>query len=126
MNFSVFTPGTIVCANYRDFNGVERVGIFCIIYDEQLDPSMNYKKNVLGVKVTTSLGLCTNYCVALNDGFNNFFDKDCLALCSKPHVLEKEACYKVIGVLSRTTFKKVYKEYKQFERELERQMLDYI
>ena len=30
---SPLLPGTIVCASYEDFDGVKRVGLFCILYD---------------------------------------------------------------------------------------------
>ena len=119
-------PGTIVLANYADFDGNKRVGIFCILYDEQLDSSNNFKGNVVALKVTTSYNMITSYCIPLTDGRNDFLDKDCMVLCSKIHTLEKDQVYKELGVIHPHTLRQVYKCYRRFETELERQMEDYI
>ena len=123
---SLLKPGTIVCAKYPDFEGKLVPGIFCVLYDEQLDASNNFKNNIIALKVSTSYNMITSYCVPLNDVRNTFFDKDCMALCSKPHVLEKDSVYKILGVLHPYTLRQVYKVYRRFETELERQMEDYI
>ena len=47
------TPGTIVCSKYNDFDGQERIGLFCVVYDEQLDNNVFEKKNVLCLKLST-------------------------------------------------------------------------
>lgn len=123
---NLLKPGTIVTANYADFEGKKRVGIFCILYDEQLDSSNHFKGNVIGLKVTTSYNMITNYCVPLTDGRNDFIEKDCMVLCSKVHTLEKEQIYKILGNIHPHTLRQVYKCYRRFETELERQMEDYI
>ena len=123
---SLLKPGTVVCANYNDFLGNKTVGIFLILYDEQLDSSHTYKGNVTALKVTTSLNLCTNYCACLTDGKNDFLDRDCFALCSKVITLDKEQIYKVLGTIHPYTLRQVYKVYRRYEMELERQMEDYI
>lgn len=123
---SLMKPGTVVCANYTDFQGNKTVGIFLILYDEQLDSSHTYKGNVTAIKVTTSLNMCTNYCVCLTDGRSDFFERDCFALCSKVTVLDKEQIYKVLGNIHPYTLRQVYKVYRRYEAELERQMEDYI
>lgn len=122
----VLRPGTILCASYTDFQGNKQVGIFCVLYDEQLDSSNNFKGNIVALKVTTSYNMIVNYCVPLNDGRNDFFDKDCIALCSKVHTMEKEQVYKILGTLHPYTLRQVYKVYRRFVTELERQMEDYI
>ena len=122
----VLKPGSIVCASYGDFEGNKQVGIFCVLYDEQLDSTNTFKNNVVALKVSTSYNMITNYCVPLNDGKNPFFDKDCMALCSKVHLLDKDQIYKQLGVLHPYTLRQVYKVYRRFETELERQMEDYI
>ena len=78
------------------------------------------------VKVTTSYSMITNYCVPLTDGRNDFFTRDCMALCSKPQILDKNQITKVQGSLHPHTLRQVYKCYRRFESELERQMEDYI
>lgn len=123
---SLMKPGTIVCANYTDFSGSICQGIFLVLYDEQLDFSNNFKGNVIALKVSTQFHMITNYCVPLTDGHNSFFDKECMALCSKVHTLDKEQVYKVLGVIHPHTLRQVYKVYRRFEAELERQLEDYI
>lgn len=123
---SLLKPGTVVCANYTDFLGNKTVGIFLVLYDEQLDSSHTYKGNVMALKVTTSLNMCTNYCVCLKDGRNDFLEQDCFALCSKTNILEKDQIYKILGSLHPYTLRQVYKVYRRYETEVERQMEDYI
>lgn len=123
---SLLKPGTIVTANYADFEGKKKVGIFCILYDEQLDSSNTFKGNVVALKVTTSYNMITNYCVPLTDGRNSFIERECMVLCSKLHTLEKEQIYKVLGSIHPHTLRQVYKCFRRFETELERQMEDYI
>ena len=123
---SLLKPGTIVCANYTDFQGNKLVGLFLILYDEQIDASHNFKGNVTAVKITTSLNMCSNYSVCLKDGKNEFLDKDCFALCSKVTTLDKDQIYKVLGSLHPYTLRQVYKCYRRYETEVERQMEDYI
>lgn len=122
----VLKPGSIVCAKYLDFENKERIGIFCVLYDEQLDASNNFKGNIIVLKVSTSYSMITNYCVPLTDGRNDFLEKDCMTLCSKVHTLDKSQVYKVLGCLHPHTLRQVYKVYRRFETELERQLEDYI
>lgn len=126
MNNKLLRPGSIVCAHYNAFQGDDRVGLFCILYDEQLDSSNNYKNNVVALKVTTNLRMANTYVVSANDGRNDFFEQDCLVCCSKVHIIDKEQIYKIVGTLHSSTLKNVYKVYRQFEREIERQVEDYF
>lgn len=123
---SLLKPGSVVCSSYVDFEGKTCVGLFCVLYDEQLDSANNFKGNVIALKITTSYSMITNYCVPLNDGRNDFFEKNCIALCSKVHTIDKDNIYKVLGELHPYTLRQVYKNYRRFETELERQMEDYI
>ena len=45
---SVLKPGTIVSVDYADFTGKVQHGLFCVLYDEQLDSSNNFKGNFIG------------------------------------------------------------------------------
>lgn len=122
----VLLPGTVVASNYVTLNGEHKVGLFLVIYDEQLDASNNFKGNVLAFKITTSYKMITNYCVPLLDDYTNFLEKDCAALCSKIILLDKANIFNVIGELHPYTFRQVFKCYKRFESELNRQIEDYI
>jgi mRNA-degrading endonuclease toxin of MazEF toxin-antitoxin module len=119
----IYNPGTVVLATYNTFSGEVAHGLFLVLYDEALDPRHNFKENITVVKISTSYDMLTNYCVPLRDG-NTFFDKDCMALCSKVQTFHKDQVYKSLGVLSPRSFREVYKVYKKFISELERGLVD--
>lgn len=118
-------PGTIVCATYNDFDGEERVGIFCILYDEQLDNNVYTKKNTLCIKISTQSTLVSNYSAKIDIERNSFLNNPCIACCSKVHILHKESnIYKVLGCLDNGTMKQIIKAYLKFSSETQRQLLD--
>ena len=120
-------PGTIVCAKYNDFDGVERVGIFCVLYDEQLDTNTPMKKNAVCVKISTQATLVSSYSVRVNIDKNEFLSKPCIVCCSKEHLLHKETnIYKILGFLDKGTYKEVVKTYLKFSHEIQRQLMDLI
>lgn len=117
--------GTVVCSNYNLFDGTTKQGVFLVLYDEQMDINVLDKKNVVAIKISTQDTCVANYSVELNNNMNPFFDKPCIACCSKIHILhKKEQVYKVIGNLDMSTYKKVYKVYNKFLSELNRQVID--
>ena len=75
--------GTIVCSKFNTFSGEERTGLFCILYDEQIDGNVLNKKNVLAIKLTTQDTTIGDYTVAVNGLKNPFLDQRCTACCSK-------------------------------------------
>lgn len=118
-------PGTVVCASYGDFDNKERVGLFCVLYDEQLDNNLNTKKNTVCVKISTQTTLVSNYSVQVNQDRNDFLNNPCIVCCSKVHLLHKENnIYKVLGVLDKGTYKNIVKTYTKFSNEMQRQLLD--
>lgn len=118
-------PGTIVCAKYQDFEGQDRVGIFCVLYDEQLDNNVFEKKNTICIKISSQSTLVGNYSVKIPIDRNDFLKTQCIACCSKVHVLHKQSnIYKVLGVLERGTYSQVVKTYLKFSNEMERQLID--
>lgn len=118
-------PGTIVCANYCDFEGEKKVGLFCVLYDEQLDSNVFTKKNTVCVKISTQTTLVSNYSARINQDKNRFLNAPCIACCSKVNLLHKENnIYKVLGVLDPGTLKNVIKCYLKFSNEIQRQLLD--
>lgn len=123
----VLKPGSIVLAHYCDFDGTPKDGVFCIIYDEQLDFHNNHKGNVTALKVTTAFTSLSNYSVCLADGNNDFIERDSFCQCSKIHTLDKATqIYRHLGDLHKNTYKKVYKIHKAYEAEKDRQMEDYL
>ena len=120
-------PGTIVCSNFNNFNGEKTVGLFVILYDEQLDTTVTDSKNVIALKLSTKNTCISNYVVNINRELNDFLDDDCIVCCGKLHTLHKrEQVYKVLGRLNPITFKMVYKVYQKFSQEINRQMINIL
>lgn len=124
---SVLRPGTIVSVDYADFEGNIQHGLFCVLYDEQIDSSHNFKNNFTAIKITTSFNMITSYCVPVTDGKSDkLFSRPCMALCSKLHTFDKSQVVGEIGRLHPHTLRQIYKCYRRFITELERQIEDYI
>jgi len=123
---SIYRPGTLLCANYKDFNGKLQPGVFLVIYDEALDAHHQFKNNITVLKCTTSDAIIGNYTVTLNDGNNPDIERDTIVACSKLHTLDKTQIFKVICTVHPYTYKQVYKVYRRYVREVEREMEDYI
>lgn len=124
---SPLVPGTVVCAKYEDFDGKPRVGIFCVLYDEQLDSNTEHCKNTICCKISTQTTLVSTYSARIDINYNSFLNSPCIACCSKIHVLHKQNnIYKILGRLSSGTMKLIMKNYTKFSNELNRQLLDVI
>lgn len=120
-------PGTVVCAKYEDFDGKQRVGLFVVLYDEQLDTNTDHCKNTICCKLSTQTTLVSTYSARIDLNYNSFLETPCIACCSKIHVLHKETnIYKVLGKLSPGTMKLITKMYVKFMNETQRQLLDSI
>jgi hypothetical protein len=122
----IYRPGTIVCARYKTFSGKMQPGVFLVLYDEALDSHHQYKENILVLKCTTSDSIIGNYTVSLNDGNNPFLERDTIVACSKAHTLCKNQVFKELGVIAPVTYRSVYKVFKKFMSEIEREMEDYL
>jgi len=119
--------GSIVLAGYNDFKGNRKAGIFLVLYDEQLDNDLFESKNVLAMKLSTQTTLLSNYVVRIPMNRNQFLNTPSLICCSKTHLLHKcDNIYNVLGQLDSGTVKLVYKTYKKFINEVDRQILDSI
>lgn len=118
-------PGTIVCAKYNKFDGTVADGIFCVIYDEQLDNNVLTRKNVMALKLSTQLTLVSNYVVDIDMERNNYLDSKSIVCCSKTHILHKEQqVYRILGKLDKSTYDRVFKSYMKFACEMQRQLID--
>ena len=123
----VIVPGTIVCANFVEFDGKTSVGLFYVLYDEASDSNNFHKDNIVGLKITSTSPAISNYMVDLkHHGSNSFIEKQCYVMCSKIHTLDKSQIYKVLGEVGYSTYKAVYKTYNKFLFELNRQVDDYL
>lgn len=118
-------PGTIICAKYNKFDGSLADGIFCVVYDEQLDSNVLTRKNVLALKLSTQLTLVSNYVVDVDMERNDYLLSKSIVCCSKLHLLHKEQqVYKVLGKLDKATYDRVFKSYMRFMSETQRQAID--
>lgn len=118
--------GDIVCANYNNFAGEPKVGIFLIIYSERQDRMYtNGHTNLTCVKVTTNNLLGNSYTVRLRAGDANL-ENECIVNLSKLHTFTKEQIYKKLGSLSSNTMFNIFKELRAFNNEVEQQILDGI
>ena len=122
----IYPAGTIVCANYKQFKGEVKPGVFVILYDEALDSAHSHKNNVMALKCTTHEDMVSNYSMSPNDGNHDFMSKETVVACSKIHTLGKNQIFKTLGVVHPTTYKLLYKTCKKFMKELERQVEDYL
>lgn len=117
--------GTIVCAKFGDFNNEEKIGLFCILYDEQIDGNILNKENVYAVKLTTQGTTLGDYTVPINMMRNSYLETQCAACCSKVHTLhKKKQVYKTLGMLDRATYGRIVKTHVNFMHKVEKQMLD--
>ena len=123
MNYKV---GDVVCANYGNFNGEKTVGIFLIIYSEKQDRIYSDgHSNLNACKITTNNFMGDSYTVRLYEGDANL-ENSCLVNISKVHTLTKEQVYKKIGTLKQDKMLKVYKELRNFNSEVESQIMEVI
>lgn len=118
-------PGTIICAKYNKFDGSDATGIFCVLYDEQLDSDVQTRKNIVAIKLSTQFTLVSNYSVEVDKERNSFLESKSIACCSKLHILHKsDQVYKILGKLDSVTYTKVFKAYMRFISEIQRQAID--
>ena len=123
MNYKV---GDVVCANYGNFNGEKTVGIFLIIYSERQDRIYSDgHSNFNACKITTNNFMGDSYTVRLYEGDANL-ENACLVNVSKVHTLTRDQVYKKIGTLKQDKMLKVYKELRNFNQEVESQIMEVI
>ena len=123
MNYKV---GDVVCANYGGFDGEKKIGIFLIIYSEKQDRIYSDgHTNFNAIKITTNNFLGDSYTVRIYAGDANL-ESNCLANISKVHTLSKDQIYKKLGSLKSITMFKVFKELRNFNNEVESQIMETI
>ena len=123
MNYKV---GDVVCANYGNFNGEKTVGIFLIIYSERQDRIYSDgHSNFNACKITTNNFMGDSYTVRLYEGDANL-ENSCLVNISKVHTLTRDQVYKKLGSLKQDKMLKVYKELRNFNQEVESQIMEVI
>ena len=123
MNYKV---GYVVFASYGNFTGEKSVGIFLIIYSEKQDRIYSDgHSNFNAVKITTNNFLGDSYTVRLYEGDGNL-ENPSLVNISKVHTLSRDQVYKKIGTLKEDKMLKVFKELRNFNNEVEAQIMEVI
>lgn len=121
MNYKV---GDVVCATYGNFTGEKSVGIFLIIYSEKQDRIYSDgHSNYNACKITTNNFIGDSYVVRLHEGDANL-ENNCLVNVSKIHTLTKEQVYKKLGTLPSHKMLNVFKELRNFNSEVESQVME--
>lgn len=122
-----FKVGDVVCATYSGFDNVKHTGIFLIVYDEQNDSNVIEKFNVVAMKISSQTTVAGNYVLNVDRKKNDWFTGQSIILWSKLHTLDKRTnIYKKLGSFDSNTMLKVFKVYKRFVSEQERQMLEVL
>lgn len=117
--------GDIILASYGKFDGTTGSGIFLVLYCESSDRryASNIRDNVICAKITTNNLLGDSYVVRLRQGEANIKEES-LVNISKLHVLANNQVIRVIGTLNQGKMTMIYKEYHNFNSEIERQLLE--
>ena len=50
---TIYNSGDIIMAYYGDMDNKEKLGIFCVLYDEFIDKESNCNLNLTALKITT-------------------------------------------------------------------------
>lgn len=122
----MYKAGDVVCVSYYNFDNKPAVGIFLILYSERFDRLYtNGHTNITCAKITTNNLLGDSYTVRLRKGVANL-ETDCLVNISKQHTFTKEQAYKKLGTLDDNTMFNVFKELREYNEEVENQILQGI
>lgn len=128
MNNIKMKPGTVVRARYNKLDGYgdRTTGYFCVVYDQQLDPSNDMRNNITALKITTAFSMAASgYCAPLPLNTNKFLSKECMALCDKVYSLSKENVVAILGELDDATYKRVVFFHNKWEEEKKRQLVEH-
>ena len=118
-----YEAGQVVLVKYLSFTKEVVNGLFLILYCENADISTSNRKNYTVVKLTTQL-VDTTYTVKISNKYNTFLDKNCYASCSVIQTFNDDQIIRELGKIDKNTLMKVYRSYRGFQFELERQFLD--
>lgn len=113
--------GDIVVSKYRDINGDDKVGIFCILYLERYDTNIECANNVVCVKVTTKYHPKYKYYVDLPKEVANIQENS--RICpSKLYTIKYTDIHKRIGRLNKDVLKQVLDNFTLWSDNAKKQM----
>ena len=107
---------TVVKADYNNIKGQNVSGLFLIIYNEAMDDTISYVKNVVGFKLTTRAAFMNRYYYRLKKKHNAFLHEDSWVQCSRPYVLDIDKC-EYLGTIAFSASMGIYKRLKEFLKE---------
>lgn len=119
--------GSIVSAEYSDFDGRKQIGLFLVLYNEKYDNTVSGNYNCTAVKCSSQMTASDSYSVCVNANKTQFLDKPTLVLASKVHTLDIVSNrMKVLGKIDRGTLVKVIKKYNMYNNALLQQVFEEI
>ena len=104
---TIYNSGDIIMAYYGDMDNKEKLGIFCVLYDEFIDKESNCNLNLTALKITTKSHEDYNYYVEIAQG-NGGLASDSRVCCSKTHTLHKKKVRVKIGSIHGELLKRCY------------------
>lgn len=122
---TIYNSGDIIMAYYGDMDNKEKLGIFCVLYDEFIDKESNCNLNLTALKITTKSHEDYNYYVEIEQG-NGGLASDSRVCCSKTHTLHKKKVRVKIGSIHGELLKKVLLCYNKYNSEITRQVVSRI
>lgn len=122
---TIYNSGDIIMAYYGDMDNKEKLGIFCVLYDEFIDKESNCNLNLTALKITTKSHEDYNYYVEIAQG-NGGLASDSRVCCSKTHTLHKKKVRVKIGSIHGELLKKVLLCYNKYNGEITRQVVSRI
>lgn len=122
---TIYNSGDIIMAYYGDMDNREKLGIFCVLYDEFMDKASNCDLNLTALKITTKFHEDYNYYVEVEQGIGGLAS-DSRVCCSKTHTLHKKKVRVKIGSIHGELLKKVLLCYNKYSSEITRQVVSRI
>ena len=122
---TIYNSGDIIMAYYGDMDNKEKLGIFCVLYDEFIDKESNCNLNLTALKITTKSHEDYNYYVEIAQG-NGGLASDSRVCCSKTHTLHKKKVRVKIGSIHGELLKQVLLCYNKYNSEITRQVVSRI
>lgn len=124
MQNNLVVPGDVVLSEYYKLDGSKGIGLFLVVYCEKNDTSISRgnSTNITGLKITSQADSVDNYSVVLPQDKITFLDKTSFVMCNKPSSLSSSGI-KTLGRVYGPYLKQIFRTFKGYLTELERQML---
>lgn len=115
----VYNRGDIIEAPYHAM-GEERTSLFVVLYNEALDLNTHHTKNILCMKLTTSLHFNDKYSFTLDPKVYDL-PKPTLLRVNKLNTVNTEDVFRYYGTLKKQDWNQALSIWEQFKKEIHRQ-----